>query len=844
MSTMMTTTMMMMMMMIMMLLISNVATVTAKGLTSSKGDIRFLMPIIGGTDVKSYFNEDPIILVDNNDILDEINSNVNNNNNNNINAKNANENIELLSDSKHITYDLSFYSSSGGTITIGKRSDLILKSIHDHVSTVLRFMVEHPALDLHSFDNNGSVIRSYGHVGNKMVNAYYSSSGSGLGGFYYGDGDSILSGPLGVLDVVGHEMAHAITASHSGLIYKDEPGAISEASSDIFAVGLERWYDRSVVDETFGDGVGDEGHWTIAEDAWLASPALRYLNCPSADGFSVDHYDSLYKGSYDKGGIHINSGIINHFFYLLSVGGEHWNHSRRVLNNNNNNNRLGVKGVGLDVAFTIYTNAWLNLMEPNTDIHDARMYTLTSCQNLNMAETVCASVNDAWAQVGVVDMEEERIVPPSKEPSSSPSIQSIESSPLPPLTICYKIEFVTGTRSVSPSPGTFKISGYGNLPKDCHIHKNSNCTIDYCINVDNDDTNDNNDVNNKNDMDDNNNPPSLQIETSSKNGWEFAITIGGEYGKLLRYRTSTGGKHMMSGIGGNNPRTFLDADQYDTWQEYELKNGVVRTNQPTTMNPTNIPTNTPTKVPTKVPTMNPTKVPTNIPTKDPTNTPTKVPTNIPTNTPTKVPTVNPTKVPTKTMLPTIIPTDNSSERPTFIRSMSPTEEPTKQSSTTEIPINLRTTIDQQYYDDECYNITFVTGQRRGSASTGPFVVIGYGELPGKCHSHPGASCEIKICVTMNGMNDVRGGTNVTNTDGKNNVYNDSSSRGNNKTFERSTSELEKKVMRIESKTNDGWEVTVGGDVGVLSKYSTGGNGDGREHFEDPTWLSINQVRYS
>merc|ERR1719162_1217834 len=83
-------TMMMMMVMIMMLLISNVATVTAKGLTSSKGDIRFLMPIIGDTDVKSYFNEDPIILVDDNDILDEINSNVNNNNNNNINAKNAN----------------------------------------------------------------------------------------------------------------------------------------------------------------------------------------------------------------------------------------------------------------------------------------------------------------------------------------------------------------------------------------------------------------------------------------------------------------------------------------------------------------------------------------------------------------------------------------------------------------------------------------------------------------------------------------------------------------------------------------------------------------------------------
>jgi len=46
---------------------------------------------------------------------------------------------------------------------------------------------------------------------------------------------------------------------------------------------------------------------------------------PSFDGSSRDHFSQIYSGSSDNGGVHWNSGIANHFFYLLTVGGQHWN---------------------------------------------------------------------------------------------------------------------------------------------------------------------------------------------------------------------------------------------------------------------------------------------------------------------------------------------------------------------------------------------------------------------------------------------------------------------------------------------------------------------------------------
>ncbi|MET1139017.1 M4 family metallopeptidase, partial [Bacillus subtilis] len=56
----------------------------------------------------------------------------------------------------------------------------------------------------------------------------------------YGDGDGYTFVPLsGGLDVIGHELTHAVTERSSNLIYQYESGALNEAISDIFGTLVE-----------------------------------------------------------------------------------------------------------------------------------------------------------------------------------------------------------------------------------------------------------------------------------------------------------------------------------------------------------------------------------------------------------------------------------------------------------------------------------------------------------------------------------------------------------------------------------------------------------------------------
>lgn len=123
---------------------------------------------------------------------------------------------------------------------------------------------------------------------------------------------------LGTKDIVGHEFTHGVTKYTSGLVYEREPGALNESFSDIFGYEVERYLNGGV-----------HTNWTIGEDAWL----LRRMNNPSNSTISekcfYDHpyaQPAFYKGARwyyglcDMGGVHINSGVQNYWFYLLTTG--------------------------------------------------------------------------------------------------------------------------------------------------------------------------------------------------------------------------------------------------------------------------------------------------------------------------------------------------------------------------------------------------------------------------------------------------------------------------------------------------------------------------------------------
>ncbi len=121
---------------------------------------------------------------------------------------------------------------------------------------------------------------------------------------YFGEG-------FAVDDVVAHELTHGVTRNTSNLIYAYDSGAINESFSDIWG---------EAIDLTNGKGLDTEAvRWYMGEE--LPIGAIRYMKDPTVFG-DPDRVNSpyYYTGTGDNGGVHINSGVGNKLFYLLSDG--------------------------------------------------------------------------------------------------------------------------------------------------------------------------------------------------------------------------------------------------------------------------------------------------------------------------------------------------------------------------------------------------------------------------------------------------------------------------------------------------------------------------------------------
>jgi Zn-dependent metalloprotease len=279
-----------------------------------------------------------------------------------------------LQDSDQTVYDNN-NSTRFNKSAVGDSSDAELQMTYDAVASTLDFLLTEHGRD--SYDGAGKVVKSYGHYGRNYVNAYW--DGTRL---VFGDGDGSTSSYLGVLDVTAHELGHAMTENEANLVYSNESGALNEAASDILAASVEAYVDGGVSQDT----------WDIGEDCWLASSALRYMASPSDDGSSRDHYSDRYTGTQDYGGVHWNSGIANHWFYLLSAGGTHHDSAYAT---------TSVTGIGISDAYSIWYEALSNYMTSSTDYAGARTATESACSALGYATTTCDSVSAAWAEVGV-----------------------------------------------------------------------------------------------------------------------------------------------------------------------------------------------------------------------------------------------------------------------------------------------------------------------------------------------------------------------------------------------------------------------------------------------------------
>ncbi|HVE86611.1 MAG TPA: M4 family metallopeptidase, partial [Myxococcales bacterium] len=188
-------------------------------------------------------------------------------------------------------------------------------------------------------------------------------------------------------DVAGHEITHGLTERTSGLVYSGESGGLNEAMSDIIGgFGVE--YFASKTNPTIAQNADP---FKIGEQVWTpgtAGDALRYMDDPTKDGYSIDNY-SKYASS-DKE-VHRTSGIANNAFALLVKGG-----TNRTSGTNVNG------GIGADKALQIFFRANTVYMTPNTTFSQARAACVKAATDLYGANSPeVAKVNEAWGAVGV-----------------------------------------------------------------------------------------------------------------------------------------------------------------------------------------------------------------------------------------------------------------------------------------------------------------------------------------------------------------------------------------------------------------------------------------------------------
>jgi Zn-dependent metalloprotease len=197
---------------------------------------------------------------------------------------------------------------------------------YDGLGLTWRFLFECYGRD--SLDGLGLPLPASVHFGRDYANAFWDGEQ-----MVFGDGDGrIFRSFTDCLDVIAHELAHGFTQYTRAFVYVGESGALNEHLSDVLGV----------LTAQFAAGQSaDEASWLIG--AGLFTPAvhgvaLRSLKAPGTayedpvlgrdpqPSHWRDYVRMPHDEEHDNGGVHINSGIPNHAFYLAArqIGGRAW----------------------------------------------------------------------------------------------------------------------------------------------------------------------------------------------------------------------------------------------------------------------------------------------------------------------------------------------------------------------------------------------------------------------------------------------------------------------------------------------------------------------------------------
>ncbi len=164
-----------------------------------------------------------------------------------------------------------------------------------------------------SIDNLGLNLDANVNFGVMFDNAFWDGTR-----MVFGNGDGVIFQDFtNDVDVPGHELTHGVTQYTAGLQYTDQPGALNEATSDIFGACIDA--------RVHGLDAGTF-NWLIGDDVMapqLFGEAIRSMAFPGTAYddpiLGTDPQPATMAGYVPGGDPHINSGIINRWFYLMAT---------------------------------------------------------------------------------------------------------------------------------------------------------------------------------------------------------------------------------------------------------------------------------------------------------------------------------------------------------------------------------------------------------------------------------------------------------------------------------------------------------------------------------------------
>ena len=235
-----------------------------------------------------------------------------------------------------------------------------------------------------SYDGQGATVLATVHYGQDYENAFW--DGAQL---VFGDGDGrVFERFTKPVDVLAHELTHAVTERTAGLRYQGQSGALNESMSDVFASMLK----QRLLGQTAA-----EADWVIGAGLFrpginarglrdLAAPGTAYDDPVVGKDPQPDSMAGYLDTTDDNGGVHLNSGIPNRAFHLVAtaLGGRSW-----------------------EVAGQVWWRALTSALAADTDFVTFAGATVAAARAVAASgvpagtPAVVDAVREAWATVGV-----------------------------------------------------------------------------------------------------------------------------------------------------------------------------------------------------------------------------------------------------------------------------------------------------------------------------------------------------------------------------------------------------------------------------------------------------------